>query len=195
MYISTPPSPEVENFQIEIYYPAGDRTPDLLEPEADVLPSEPARRLINKLWIVESPTVRSLVNLQMGKRSLKTTVLAFRYEDNLITLCAIWFTACHNIHRRVKADILKNRYHYNMIRDYDIFHLHSDKWNIKVCDRKMKLCRAGHARIRSAAPIPVDARLWTAISRRGLLALPLKGSSIVLGHWNNILRATRTPET
>ena len=30
VYISTPPSPEVENFQIKIYYPAGDRTPDLL---------------------------------------------------------------------------------------------------------------------------------------------------------------------
>ena len=31
MYISTPPSPEVEKFQIKIYYPAGDRTPDLLD--------------------------------------------------------------------------------------------------------------------------------------------------------------------
>ena len=30
MYISTPPSPEVENFEIIIYYPAGDWTPDLL---------------------------------------------------------------------------------------------------------------------------------------------------------------------
>ena len=30
LYISTPPSPEVENFHIEIYYPAGDRTSDLL---------------------------------------------------------------------------------------------------------------------------------------------------------------------
>ena len=29
-YISTPSSPEVENFQIKIYYPAGDQTPDLL---------------------------------------------------------------------------------------------------------------------------------------------------------------------
>ena len=28
--IFTLPSPEVENFQIKIYYPAGDRTPDLL---------------------------------------------------------------------------------------------------------------------------------------------------------------------
>ena len=26
VYIFTPPSPEVENFQIKIYYPAGDRT-------------------------------------------------------------------------------------------------------------------------------------------------------------------------
>ena len=31
VYISTPPSPEVENFQIEIYHPARDRTPDLLD--------------------------------------------------------------------------------------------------------------------------------------------------------------------
>ena len=30
MYISTPPIPEVENFQTKIYYPAGDRTPDPL---------------------------------------------------------------------------------------------------------------------------------------------------------------------
>ena len=29
-YISTPPSPEVEDFQMKTYYPAGDRTPDLL---------------------------------------------------------------------------------------------------------------------------------------------------------------------
>ena len=30
VYISSPPSPEVENFQMKICYPAGDRTPDLL---------------------------------------------------------------------------------------------------------------------------------------------------------------------
>ena len=30
VYISTPHSPEVENFQMKIYYPAGDWTPDLL---------------------------------------------------------------------------------------------------------------------------------------------------------------------
>ena len=30
MYISTHPSPEVEIFQVKIHYPAGDRTPDLL---------------------------------------------------------------------------------------------------------------------------------------------------------------------
>ena len=30
VYISTPPSLEVENFQMKIYYHAGDRTPDLL---------------------------------------------------------------------------------------------------------------------------------------------------------------------
>ena len=30
MYISTPPKPEDENFQMKIYYPAGDRTPDTL---------------------------------------------------------------------------------------------------------------------------------------------------------------------
>ena len=30
VHISTPPSPEVENFQMKIYYPAGDRTPDPL---------------------------------------------------------------------------------------------------------------------------------------------------------------------
>ena len=40
VYISTPPSPEVENFQIKIYYPRP------AEPEADMLPSEPAWRAI-----------------------------------------------------------------------------------------------------------------------------------------------------
>ena len=30
VYISTPPSPMVENFQMKIYYPAGDRTLDPL---------------------------------------------------------------------------------------------------------------------------------------------------------------------
>ena len=30
MYISTPPSPEVEYFQMKICYPTGDRTPELL---------------------------------------------------------------------------------------------------------------------------------------------------------------------
>ena len=30
VYISTPPSPKVENFQMEIHYPARDRTPDPL---------------------------------------------------------------------------------------------------------------------------------------------------------------------
>ena len=30
MYITTSPSPEVENFQMKIYYPAKDRTLDLL---------------------------------------------------------------------------------------------------------------------------------------------------------------------
>ena len=34
VYISTAPSPEVENFQIKIYYPAGDWTPDLLNQRA-----------------------------------------------------------------------------------------------------------------------------------------------------------------
>ena len=30
VYISTPPSPKFENFQMKIYYPAMDQTPDLL---------------------------------------------------------------------------------------------------------------------------------------------------------------------
>ena len=30
MYISTPPISEVENFQMKIYYPTEDQTPDLL---------------------------------------------------------------------------------------------------------------------------------------------------------------------
>ena len=44
MYISTPPSPEVENFQMKIYHPARDRSPDLLNQRQTCLPSEPARR-------------------------------------------------------------------------------------------------------------------------------------------------------
>ena len=45
MYISTPSSSEVENFQMKIYHPAGDN-PGPAEPEADMLPSEPARRAV-----------------------------------------------------------------------------------------------------------------------------------------------------
>ena len=60
MYTSTPPSSEVENFQIKIYYTAEDRTPGTSEPEADMLPSELARRaylfiLVNKLKIIQTP--------------------------------------------------------------------------------------------------------------------------------------------
>ena len=47
MYISTPASLEVENFQIKIYYRARDWTPDA-KPEADMPPSEPARRAEQK---------------------------------------------------------------------------------------------------------------------------------------------------
>ena len=42
MYISTPRSPEVKNFQMKIYDLAGDRTPGPAEPEANMLSSEPA---------------------------------------------------------------------------------------------------------------------------------------------------------
>ena len=44
MYISTPPSPEVENFQIKNLLPRRGLNPGPAEPEADMLPSEPARR-------------------------------------------------------------------------------------------------------------------------------------------------------
>ena len=45
MYISTPPSSEDENFQIKIYYPPPGMNPGPAEPEEDMLPSEPARRV------------------------------------------------------------------------------------------------------------------------------------------------------
>ena len=47
VYISTPPSPEVENFQLKIYYPRRGSNPGHAEPEVDMLPSEPARRARN----------------------------------------------------------------------------------------------------------------------------------------------------
>ena len=43
VYISTPPSPEVENFH-EILLPRQGSNPGPPEPEVDMLPSEPARR-------------------------------------------------------------------------------------------------------------------------------------------------------
>ena len=46
VYISTPPSPEVENSQIKIYYPRRGLNPGPVEPEADMLPSEPTRRAL-----------------------------------------------------------------------------------------------------------------------------------------------------
>ena len=50
VYISTPPSPEVENFQLKNYYPAGDRTPELLNQR---LPREPARRACHNFVIYQ----------------------------------------------------------------------------------------------------------------------------------------------
>ena len=50
LYISTPPSPEVENFKMKIYYPAAPGSnPGPAEPEADMLPSEPAWRATHKM--------------------------------------------------------------------------------------------------------------------------------------------------
>ena len=46
MYISTPPSPEVENIQIKIYYLPGIEP---AEPEADMLPSERGGELFKKI--------------------------------------------------------------------------------------------------------------------------------------------------
>ena len=45
MYISTPPSTEVENFQIKIYYLSRGLYSESAEPEADMLPSEQVRRI------------------------------------------------------------------------------------------------------------------------------------------------------
>ena len=44
VYISTPPSPEVENFQMKNLLPSRGSNPGPAEPEADMLPSEPAQR-------------------------------------------------------------------------------------------------------------------------------------------------------
>ena len=47
MYYSTPPSTELDNFQNENLLPRRGSNPGHAEPEADMLPSEPARRPIN----------------------------------------------------------------------------------------------------------------------------------------------------
>ena len=46
MYISTPPNPEVENFQNENLLPRRGSNSGPAESEADMLPSEPARRVV-----------------------------------------------------------------------------------------------------------------------------------------------------
>ena len=55
MYISTPPSPKIENFQIKM-------NPGPAEPEADVLPSEPTWRALlvsnNDITIVNNYGVK-----------------------------------------------------------------------------------------------------------------------------------------
>ena len=75
MYISTPPSPEVENFQIKIYYPAGDWTGPA-EPEADMLPSEPARRVAQKLKLIHIKYLLWII-------CCETWSLTFREDERL----------------------------------------------------------------------------------------------------------------
>ena len=64
MYISTPPSPEVENFQIKIYYPTRDRTPDLLNQRQTCyhLSQCGERTIIVGLWIARMHHHRSKWN-------------------------------------------------------------------------------------------------------------------------------------
>ena len=66
MYISTPPSSEVENFQMKLYYPAGDRTPDLLNQRqtcyhlsqrGELLYRDVGRVYINTLLCNKSPEI------------------------------------------------------------------------------------------------------------------------------------------
>ena len=60
MYISTPPSPEVENFEMKIYYPRSNPGP--AGPEADMLPSEPAWQASNvKCILSKRRNFRSIV--------------------------------------------------------------------------------------------------------------------------------------
>ena len=60
MYISTPPSPEVENFQIKIYYPAGDWTPDLLNQRQTCYYLSAAHQLENQ----QLPSEETTLNFQ-----------------------------------------------------------------------------------------------------------------------------------
>ena len=54
MYISTPPSPKVENFQMKIFLSRWGSDPVPAELEADMLPSEPARQAIKlNMYVME----------------------------------------------------------------------------------------------------------------------------------------------
>ena len=51
VYISTPPSPKVENFQMKIYYPAGDQTPDLLNQRQTCYHLSQHGELVPSIWL------------------------------------------------------------------------------------------------------------------------------------------------
>ena len=71
-----PPSPEVENFQIKIYYPAGDRTPDLLnQRQTCYLLSQRGEHC----WLVVE--LKEIILSRTGTWNRASSFTCFREED------------------------------------------------------------------------------------------------------------------
>ena len=68
MYISTPPSPEIENFQMKFHYPARDRTPDLLNQRQTCYHLNQSSELIVEKYICRKVTINHSVSIILTKQ-------------------------------------------------------------------------------------------------------------------------------
>ena len=66
LYISTPPSPEVEYFQMKIYYPVGDLTTDLLNQRQTCYHQSQRGELLKSLFIIGGCLIFTDGEVQFG---------------------------------------------------------------------------------------------------------------------------------
>ena len=111
MYISTPPSPEDENL-----LPRQGSNPGLAEPEADMLPSQPARRANIRTLIVAiyqyfySPSHCEIVGHEMADTLAKkgTLIPPYRSEVPYAQLASIIYHKLWKTHRDLLVSKISN---------------------------------------------------------------------------------------